>query len=198
MRWEVPKLWETSAYILGGGPSLSDVDLSRIEGKNVVAVNNAYRKAPWASFLYFQDCAWWDWHEEEVMATYPGMIVSACNRVKSHERVRWLQRGFRNRYDPRPGMISKGSNSGHGAICLAAALGAKTIYLLGFDMHAKNGHNFHQDHKRTVPHTIYETNFFRSFDALVEGLDEIGVEVVNATPGSALPTFPIVDWRDVC
>lgn len=187
-RWHVPKIWKSDAFILGGGPSLLDVDLWQLKGKNVIAVNNAYRVAPFAQFLYFMDGRWWDWHEE-ALQHWPNTMVTSCERAAETGRVKYLKRGRRNVFDPRPGYISKGSNSGHGAICLATALGATRTILLGFDMHAEKGHNFHQEHGRVVPETIYKSNYFISFEMLAPTLPE-GVEVINATPDSALKVFP--------
>lgn len=194
--WHVPKLWETSAYILGGGPSLGGVDIDRLKNSNVIAVNNAYQLADWLPFVYFMDEPWFRWHEEELRG-FQGLKVTGAPNLKGEPGLKWLQRGKRHVYDPRPGYISRGNNSGQGAICLAVALGAKKVILLGFDMHAKMGHNYHQDHPRGVPKSIYADKYFQCFNMLKPSLEALGVQVVNATLGSALPTFPIVDPEEV-
>jgi len=49
-------MWEgETAFIVGGGPSLLDVDISVLEGKRVIGVNNAYQLLPNAPFLVFHD-----------------------------------------------------------------------------------------------------------------------------------------------
>lgn len=194
--WVIPKLWQSRAFILGGGPSLSKIDIERLRGRNVIAVNNAYRLANWIPFVYFLDRVWWNWHEEEV-SQHPGIIVTQCVHLEKNKRVKWLKRGKRNEYDPRPGYMSYGGNSGHGAICLATALGAREIVLLGFDMHARRGHNWHQDHKRDVPADIYSNNFRKPMTILAQSLKDYDVRILNATPGSALDVFPIIDPEEV-
>ena len=44
--------------------------------------------------------------------------------------------------------------------------------------------------------TIFGTTFLPWFETLSEQLDELGVEVVNATPGSALTAFPMTSLKD--
>lgn len=195
--WKVPKLWSSRFYILGGGPSLNNINVERLRGQNVIAVNNAYRLGDWIPVLYFMDCAWWEWHKDE-LPLHPGLKITTCTHLKRNKYgVKWLERGIRDSYDIRPNFLSRSSNSGHGALCLGVKLGGMEAILLGFDMHAKEGHNWHKDHKRkNIPDTIYETNFHKSFEPLKKDLDKMGVKVWNATPGSALETFPIVDPED--
>ena len=63
--WTVPALWgsDETAVCLGGGPSLAPQQVDTVRGKaRVVAVNDAYRLAPWADVLYVCDHKWWGWH----------------------------------------------------------------------------------------------------------------------------------------
>ena len=49
---------------IGGGPSLTLADVTSIAGKaRVIAINDAYRMAPWADMLYACDLKWWRWHD---------------------------------------------------------------------------------------------------------------------------------------
>lgn len=198
MIWEVPELWPgKTVYVLGGGPSLKDVDLERIKGERVIATNNAYRIAPWADFLYFMDCRWWEQHKSEIRY-FSGMIVTTCQRCQDIPGIKYLKRGHRKRHDERPDHLFRGNNSGVGACSLAIKLGAKKIILLGFDMKMVGGqHNWHNDHNKSTPNKIYQEQFMKMFEYLSMCAPEYGVEIVNATPGSALPFFPIVDPKEV-
>lgn len=197
-QFTVPRIWEGSTcYIIGGGPSIAKLDLSKFRDKHTIAVNNSYRIAPWADVLYFMDNIWLKWHEESIK-DFPGLVVSSAPAVKDRPNIKFLQRGKRRAFDDREGFITRGSNSGHGGMCLGALFGAKRIVLLGFDMKMVEGeHNYHDEHDREVPPSIYQDQFVRSFEFVKDYFKENNIEVLNATPGSALPTFPIVDPGEV-
>jgi hypothetical protein len=49
-------IWKNdTAFILGGGPSLSKVDFSLIEHRRVIGVNNAYQLGDWVDICWFGD-----------------------------------------------------------------------------------------------------------------------------------------------
>jgi len=193
MYWEVPKDWTSATcFVLGGGPSLSAVDLEQVRASAgfTIAVNNTYQLAPWAEYLYFMDEVWYGWHEE-ALSSFPGEIVTSVDNLSPHPRIKVLRRGKRFNLDPRPTHMSHGNNSGHGGVCLGAMLGASRIILFGFDMCTVGGrHNYHDDHQRTVPENIYLNQYVKSFVPLSEDLERLGVEVINSTPNSLLDVFP--------
>lgn len=198
--WEVPRIWKTATcFIIGGGPSIKKLDLERVRRAKgyTIAVNNSYQLAPWATILYFMDGVWHDWHRKNVRE-FSGLVITISDRCLNKPRIKVLKRGTRNHYDPRRTHLARGGNSGHGAISVAIHFGAKRIILLGFDMKRINGqHNYHNDHKRTVPDSIYEDQYFAGFNALAEDCQGLGIEILNATPGSALPSFPIIHPDEV-
>lgn len=196
--WSVPEIWKGgTCYVLGGGPSLAKIDIERLRGQRVIAVNNAYQLARWIDVMYFMDKVWFGWHQEE-LTKWPGIKVCCAVGLGHIKWLRCLEMGRREGIDDRPTHLSRGSNSGCGAIGLAAKFGVERINLLGFDMHTVDGqHNWHGSHQRDVPPNIYQTQFTRSFNILKKALDGRGIEIVNATPGSSLTTFPIVDPEEV-
>jgi hypothetical protein len=51
-----PKIWKGRvAFILGGGPSLNDVDFALIKEERVIGVNNAYKLGAWVDVCYSGD-----------------------------------------------------------------------------------------------------------------------------------------------
>jgi hypothetical protein len=74
--------------------------------------------------------------------------------------------------------------------------GAKHIILLGFDMRRVDGQkNWHDDHieKRHNPFHRH----LRSFPAIARDARNLGIEILNATPGSAIREFPfttVEEW----
>ena len=198
MIWSVPELWSgKTVYLLGGGPSLREVDVDRLYGERVIAINNSYKIAPWADILYFMDCRWWHQHKQAIK-TFSGLAVTTCQDCIDVPGIKYLKRGHRRRHDGRPEYLFRGSNSGAGATSLAIKLGAKRIILFGFDMKVVRGeHNWHDDHEREVSSKIYQDQFINSFKYLSMTAPEYGVEIINATPGSDLPYFPIVEPKEV-
>lgn len=54
--WRVPPIWSGgTAWIIGGGPSVKDLDLSPIHQYRVIGVNNAYQFGHWVDACWFGD-----------------------------------------------------------------------------------------------------------------------------------------------
>lgn len=203
--WSVPPDWPGSTVVcIGGGPSLTPAQVEACRGRvdaagpvRVIAINDAYRLAPWADVLYFCDDKWWQWHHGK-LGGWKGLIVR-------------LQGGQHDFGDPRikvlrnldePGGLAArrdglhhGKNSGYQAIGLAVHFGAARVLLLGYDMHAPlvNGRpktHWFGDHPGGTSSDIYARSFLPWFETMAKPLAERGVEVINCTPGSALRTFP--------
>jgi len=51
-----PQIWKDGiAFILGGGPSLNDVDFDLIKNRRIIGVNNAYQLGDWVDVCWFGD-----------------------------------------------------------------------------------------------------------------------------------------------
>ena len=74
--WKIPKIWEgQTCYILGGGPSLTRMNLDLIKGKHIIGVNNAYRLGDWVDICWYGDCRWFDWHQHH-LRYFPGFVAT--------------------------------------------------------------------------------------------------------------------------
>ena len=196
--WTVPELWPGgTCYILGGGPSLSLVSLERLHDRRVIAVNNAYQLGDWIDVMLYGDCRWLKWHEKALL-DFPGLKVTSCNSHKDKPGIKAVKRhtlpfGITRE----PDRLNWNLSSGACAIGLAVRFGVKKIVLLGFDMRIvddkTNWHKEHQDGRKKNP---YE-RFLKPFPMIARDLEQLGVECVNATPGSALESFPIVEPESV-
>lgn len=197
--WEPPALWEgATVVIIGGGPSLTpwQVEACRDRpGTRVIAVNNAYQLAPWADMLYFCDDKWWGWHAKH-LADWRGMIVRL--QGGQHDFGDPRIRVIRN-LDQAAGLsldrrgVHHGKNSGYQAINLSVHLGVKKIVLLGFDQKGvvegrRERTHWHPDHPGGTSSVVYY-EMRPHFDTLVRPLAQLGVEIVNCTPGSAINCF---------
>jgi hypothetical protein len=91
-----------------------------------------------------------------------------------------------------------GRSSGHTAISLAIAMGAKRVCMVGYDMRVVDGReHFHADYKNGRDLTIYANEFVPGFTGWNESAWASGVEILNCTPGSAVSEFAFADLEDV-
>jgi len=102
-------------------------------------------------------------------------------------------------FDPDPGALRTGSNSGYQAIHLAAHFGAKRIILLGYDMRVSGqSTHWHEGHGKPAKsyQAVLSSTFLPKFKSLVGPLRDRGVEVINATEGSALTFWPSCNLKE--
>lgn len=210
MIWKVPREWEGgTCVILAGGPSLKGVNpafLRYAEPKvRVIAINDSWRIAPWADVLYFCDHQWWQRQRAMNRRTeygstysfhdmiYKGFWVTVAPSFADHPQVRTLTLTGQLGLETDPRYLKHGSNSGYQAIGLAYHYGAKKIILMGYDMRCDGGKtHWHNDH--AAPSDVFahdlEKSMLPCFRYIAAPLKESGIEVVNATPGSALTVWP--------
>lgn len=193
----VPRLWPGSTVVcLGTGPSLTQADVDACRGRaRVIAVNDAYRLAPWADVLYAADYKWWRIHQG--VPTFAGRKFSIMAdgiqiAQQEYRDVHILRNTGRDGLELEPNALRTGLNSGYQAINLAVHLGASTIVLLGYDMApaADGRRHFFGDHPAPLQRYSKFADFLRHFDTIAEPLAAAGVRVVNASRQSALTVFP--------
>ena len=101
--------------------------------------------------------------------------------------------------DPRA--VINGLNSGYAAVNLAVLRGARTIYLLGYDMLDLGqgiAHHWHDGYKWQGARGTARcyTDWARRFDDLARGIPA-GVTVWNCNPESAVRAFPFMTYEAV-
>lgn len=181
-----------TVVILGGGPSLTrgDVDYVRDKCDAVIAINNTYTLAPWATALYGADGKWWRWHKGVPSFTGLKYSLSPSARQFTKLGVQVLRNAGRSGLELEPNGLKHGYNGAYMSINLAVHFGAKRIILLGVDMQTgpKGEEHWHKDHpnRSRSPYKL----FIKSFQHIVNPLTDLGVEVINCSPRSALECFP--------
>jgi hypothetical protein len=97
-----------------------------------------------------------------------------------------------------PEYLVTGSHSGYQALNLAVLAGAKTVILLGFDAREPDtGKPSHWFGDHPVKEAVEAFAKYRSaFSRAAGEIKKAGVTVLNATPGSAITTFPKVSLED--
>ena len=188
----VERRWPGSTITcMATGPSLTpaDVDLARQLGP-VIAVNDAYRLAPWADVLYAADPHWWRAHRL-LLAAFTGLRFSIQAGARGYGATVLRNTGLLG-LERDPSGLKTGNNSGYQAINLAVHFGAARIVLLGYDCQRTRGEDhFFGPHVKMNQTTDSRFLEWRAhFATLVRPLAEAGVEIINATRETALTCFP--------
>lgn len=193
------KGWETVVCV-ATGPSLTVeqaelLKAPRAAGRiKVLGVNCAYQRAELDTLLAV-DLQWWKRYHADVKARCPD-VETVSQDASAHKQ---FQLTTRVRGSARKGLgtheIHTGGNGGHAAVNLAFLWGARRIILLGYDMKlGPNGErHYHADHPAPCIQTQLFEAWIRRFESTAKDLKRMGVEVLNTTPGSALPWFPMAD-----
>jgi hypothetical protein len=169
-------------------------------GHPVIAVNDAYRRVPGAQVLYACDAAWW--HHHKGARGFKGQRWSSHGSATHNNKTQVAElygvrlvpgRDGPHGFSLDPVVIHYGSNGGFQAVNLALLMGASRVVLVGFDMH---GSHFFGRHPKPLRNVTNFNGFIRAFERAARHLPA-GVQILNATPGSALRCFPMVSLDDV-
>lgn len=194
MRWA-----GRTAFILASGPSLSEhvvrVAVNNYVAGRFIAVNESWRRLPSADVLYGADMNWW-------MNRAPEREAFKGERWTQDKQ--WDQRKLpadmhvipskagKGVAEPGSGFVYTGHNSSFQAMGLAILWGVRRIIFLGLDCQAVAGEShWHGDHVKPLVNTTSAFPvFIRCFEDAAPKVAALGVEVINASPRSALTCFP--------
>jgi hypothetical protein len=183
-------------FIVAGGPSLKGFNWSRLNGKDIIAINRSYEVLPNAKYIYFADHDFFANHQADMLA-HQGQIITGyasniCKKQIVHPQVWEYKLTGPNGLDTQTNCIRHGRNGGYAAINVAFHLGYKTIYLMGYDMGRKESDtHWHDGHPRIDPESIYDT-MLGHYATIAEPLKNNGVQVFNTNPDSRLKSFPFI------
>lgn len=184
--------WEGGpAFIIGGGPSLADLDFRRLAGFRTIGINAAMYLNPKPTIAYAADIRFMQMVEEEgSWMTLPSLRVvhdvirgqAETGMLKPETVAGTFSLPIKRKGGWGRSIVDGGIECGavaasfSGAVCLNLAdiLGASPIYLLGFDCYrTKTGANFHDkypDDWRTAD-SSYD-KFRRTLNAFVAELPD--------------------------
>lgn len=201
--WDGEDVW-----IIGGGPSVKTHDLSLLRGRKVIAVNMGFTVCE-PTFIFVGSvmllqrlCG--------RLGGGKGVVLDINCPMVVHERAVWNLKSSMGGYvlevpeninaswgkKVREG-VPAFSNSGIMAVNIADLLGARRIFLIGFDMRAAedgktaNFHKLYPDHMRP-PGSHYE-NYMKDFERVPK---HCKAEVVNCTPDSRMKIFPHMSYAE--
>lgn len=188
--------------VAASGPSLTPEVAAACAGFPVIAVNDAYRLFPAALALYACDTTWWEHHKGapdfagERWSTQGTPEHNDKSGVRERFKLHLIGGRTGAGFSADPEFVHYGSNSGFQAVNLALLWGARRIVLVGFNMQAvaKKTH-FFGDHPGAL-------NMPTNYPALVGEFKNAaktvpaGVEIINATPNSALKGYKKMELAD--
>ncbi|PWJ93537.1 hypothetical protein C8D77_101216 [Mesorhizobium loti] len=187
-----------TVVLIGGGPSHAEIDLALLKGHRFAAINSGCRKvrpiATAKDILYFTDNSWCEQHGD-LIEGWPGPVICANRHSKNRlgDRIRCIDI---NDLTARIGGLSHHvqASSGHILSCLLQLMGAARLILTGFDCRVVDGRTHgHNDYNSLNDLPVFEGQFMPGWQALALLLD---IEIINATPGSAIPCFPFRSLED--
>jgi len=187
-------------------PSAYSPYMSALHNKHVIGINVAYLIGEWIDMCFFGDGKFFTPHKER-LAKWPGLKVTC---FKGLEKVPWVKYLLQDAAHSRgiskdPSTVSWNVNSGSAAISVAAHTGAKRIILLGFDMRFNNEGERHWHHlykgvsseppiikgRRRATNPPFDfSRHLRGFPQIAEDARKMGIEILNASPDSAITQFP--------
>lgn len=203
---KIKRDWPKGCVVAASGPSLNSsvahtVRMARwLNGWNVIAVQDSYKLMPWADALYGSDLLWWRHHgdckgfEGEKWSTHAPMGSHIDDKSEAQEKwnVRLVYGRDSSGFSTDQGVIHYGSNSGFQAINLAILKGATEIVLVGFDMRRVEGQaHFFGDHPKGLSNCQDYSRFLPMFEGAARKLPA-RISIINATPDSALKSFPMM------
>lgn len=200
--------WRCPVVVAATGPSLTEEVAARVrrarwpeEKVRVIAVNDAYRRLPYADILYACDERWWRVHIDHVRATFHGERWTTHGQgehsgnskdgMPADWGVQFVHGKDGTGFSTDPDVLHYGQNSGFQALNMALLKGATKVILVGFDMGGR-GH-FFGDHPAPLHNRTDYKAFLPPFREAAKGCR---VPIVVATPGSALDCWPHVTLED--
>jgi hypothetical protein len=187
--------WSGQAVaIIASGPSTKKAGVGLLKDRiTTFAIKGNVELAPWSAAVYGCDFGWWNSVRGLPDFTGPKFAYAdrACDRF--HLTKIHIPKVSEDRIlTETTGTVGAGGNSGFQALNLAVQFGAKRLLLIGFDCHDRGGVHWYGRNTAHGMGNPGDSNFRRwvpAFEAAASQLQDMGVEVVNASPDSAIKGF---------
>lgn len=196
--WTPPADWVgQDAFLIGGGSSLRDFQFARLAGRNVIGCNDAvWLGSQIISYGTFGDVGWLTRNVARLGQMELPVVTNATHVAGLN--LSWLFRTKRQSEGWAKGdTLAWNHSTGALAINLAGSLGARRIFLLGYDLCNQKGKSHWHEHNRAL---ILDQNFQRFERGFMRLRDNMpaGIQVFNVTDGSSrLKVFPNLSFTDL-
>lgn len=194
---------------IGTGPSLTpqQIECARGKGFALTGCNNTWEMIPDLRVLYACNEGWWTHYWSDALAAHPCEKWTTNAAAAKRYGVNWIaERDGRGLSDGPH--IHHGHGSGYSLLNLVYLMGARRVVLLGYDMKyapdydgrrrdvgSKPRHYF-GEYPESLLHWPKAQVHAGVHVGLVQRYREVAeqgrIEILNATPGSALDCFPRV------
>ena len=198
MIWNGAPLWRgETCFIIAGGPSVRGQNLGLLRGRKVMVINSSVHVVPWADVLVFGDIRWWRQPENrKAVENFKGIVVTTAQDVKGKNVTR-LGKSKPPGLAKQPGYLSMRRTTLTAALNLAYHFGVKRCVLLGADgKRAADGNTHHHAPHMWPSRPGCWARQKEELQTLVAPLKKAGIEVLNASPGSAWDMWPVVRLED--
>lgn len=176
--------------ILASGASAKKAPVALLRNRmRVIAIKEGVQLAPFADIVYSCDRGYW--RQFNGLPDFRGLKVGyeAVNGHTDICRITVLAKSD-DMLDGPLGTVGAGGNSGFQATNLAVQMGARRILFVGLDL--KGDHWFGRTNfpgrSNPAPHNF--ARWVKAFTRSVPFFQKHGVEVINASPDSALGVYP--------
>lgn len=197
--WKPEEVWKgQDVFIIGGGPSLKDFDWTLLHDENTIGCNTAFTLGPQVcKVCIFGDKAWFRAFGTE-LASFKGTVFTDIEMLHRQSNIPWIWTLKRYMTGLHRDGLGWNGNTGSLAINLAFLMGARRVFLMGFDMQRINDRpNWHD---RVIRPSACRPQIYQRFvkefsyvahDWKVKFPDR---EIINITDNSGLPPtlFPWV------
>lgn len=204
--WSCPPLWQgETCFILAGGPSVLDLDLSLLEGRRVIAINCSMATWPDADFGIFADPRFRQEYKG-LISGFQGQVISFLpidfSLIRGGAHI--MRRVHSKPNDPKPAIVMDRDSlyidrtTTQSAINLAVHLGVSRIVLLGVDMSRDGAGRSH--HHKPHPWPTKPDAWAIQMDQLRKTepiLASLGIDVVNCSLKSLIGWWPKRAFADV-
>ena len=183
-------------FIIGGGPSLKEIDISLLDNRLTVGINVAYKILKNPTALYWCDESWaaseYDFLSKINCFKFTGKHSAdgfIKDNIKSVAGATVLKRTGDFGIDPDCDHV-RGNNSGAHVINLLANMKVSDIILLGFDGKILNGKtHWHKGYNLPMNNMIYSDMFTPSICSMATPLKNLGINIINLSTESAIDCF---------
>lgn len=193
--WTPEEKWkDEDVFIIGGGDSLRSFDWNLLKDEMTIGCNSAFlHGSEICKICLFGDAEWFSIYKHD-LERYEGIVFTNSPQLFK-TRISWvwtMQREQGGLFYKSLGWNGTTGNTGASAVNLALILGAKRVFLLGFDMQlsSEGKPNWH-DRLIKKPKAAIYPKFVRQFLLVKKDLKNKfpGREIINITDDSNLNLF---------
>ena len=200
--WKVPRAWPgETVFIVASGPSRLTQGIERLEGRRVIAINTSGYDVPFADYLVSIDGRWLNLHRERLVKEWADRVVTV-SRAADWPGLKRLRRLTPPNKGRSQGVCASGISTDpeivvcrrtglQAAMNVAVLFGSPRLVLLGADGQAgpDGVTHAHPPHPWKSRAGCWGEQA-KDLATCVAPLRKLGVEVVNASPGSNWKFWP--------